>query len=92
MLGFMICSVCLCFVIAFWQHLVSHVLNMFLTIVLWGLICSTQHTDKQSHKRGKGRTPLVVERNVKVKTTLLSQDTQLPAKADEKQIYIDIIN
>jgi hypothetical protein len=33
MLGFMICNVCLCFVVASWQHLVSHVLNMFLEIV-----------------------------------------------------------
>jgi hypothetical protein len=76
---------------ASWQHLVRHVLNMFLKIVLSVLTCSTQHTDKQSHKWGKGRSPSVVERNVKVKTTLLSQDTQLPAKADEKEICIDII-
>jgi hypothetical protein len=90
-LGFTMCSIYRCFIIVSWKHLVSHVLNILLKIVLWVLTCSTQHTDKQSHKRGKGRPPLVVERNVKVKTTLVSQDTQLPAKADEKQICIDII-
>ena len=63
--AFMICSVYLCFVIVSWKHLVSHMLNMFLKIVLWVVACSTQHTDKQGHKRGKGRPPLVVERKCK---------------------------
>jgi len=93
MLGFMICSVYLCFVIVSWQYLVSHVLNMFLRIVLWVVACLTQHTDKQGHKRGKGRHPLVVERKKKVmvKPPSCLKAIQLRAKADERQIFIDAI-
>jgi len=48
----------------------------------------------QINKAIKGENvdlPWLWKENVKVKTTLVSQDTQLPTKADEKQICIDIV-
>ena len=41
MLDFMICGVYLCFVMVSWQHVVSHVLNILIRIVLWTMTSLT---------------------------------------------------